>query len=961
MLYTVKRYSTHFLSIILRKPYLSGAFILAILFSLFLLIPLLQQQQDNRQQAASLTGIPAQGFSRFEPPNGKAFYGMGQGFNNPADPNGNVDPYTRDTQPGICSVFSKNGVRPRLLSGYIGMRTALGLSNAINLFETMNSKEGNYYIPMISIVTAVQDITYVDNILNGVYDQNLKDYGAQATRYGKPIFIRPSYEINDGGGHDNMMKLWAAARGKTEQQRKDTTLLVYRKVVDLMRQGSIEQTGKDLLNVAWVWHVWPNSGGNSYWDSWYPGNRYVDWMGISIYGNDYVKWGFDSIAAYSKYKGNMPIVLSESAPISGTGTVDPNVLTGFFDPYFSHIENSNYNVKGFIYLNNLWSADPVNAYLKWPDTRIQSNPSVVNRFVTETAKPYFQVPSTVLQIGQKPYEGPGISAGWQSSDGVLHIISRDKYWELNQPAGNVWTVASPVASVAPFTNFPDAARINGLAPWESGGITAAWFTPSESNRYLRIIGGGNRFYRYDYQTATWWTGGNPWNIATNTWSQAPTVNGLKPWDGGGITAAWVAPDNYMRVISKDRFYRQNLTTGLWDTASTALGVLPLGNATWSAAPLVDGLKPWQGAGITAAWVKDGHILQLKNKDRYWEWDLTAAGGLEWGIHGNYRDGDNANVWKKAPFIEIAGAPQPSTNQSAVCPLPNPTPRPVTPTLIPTKTPTPRPTNTPTPRPTSTPTRIPTATLTKVPTVTPTRIPTATPTKVPPTGIGSPPTVTPTIRPTVTPTRIPTQSVPTASPTSKVTVVPTQTPTPTTQLGKTTLSLTLGLHGIGTGGDNVNPTGTGNTNPLHSTRSVLVDVYNVSNVLVVTTQGAVTYSATSGRFVGSANVDQLSQGLYTGRVRINQYLTRTIPGIITIQPGQTTIIPLLSITTGDIDTNNKLNINDYNMILDCFSELLPPRNCSDATKKVATDLNDDGNINQFDYNLFLRELSVQSGQ
>jgi hypothetical protein len=89
--------------------------------------------------------------------------------------------------------------------------------------------------------------------------------------------------------------------------------------------------------------------------------------------------------------------------------------------------------------------------------------------------------------------------------------------------------------------------------------------------------------------------------------------------------------------------------------------------------------------------------------------------------------------------------------------------------------------------------------------------------------------------------------------------------------------------------------------------------------------------------------------------VPQYLGRQYPGILSIANGQATHLQDLALVSGDTNNDNVLSI------LDCFSDLTPARNCSDANKKLMTDLTDDGEVNQFDYNLFLRELSVQSGQ
>jgi hypothetical protein len=318
-------------------------------------------------------------------------------------------------------------------------------------------------------------------------------------------------------------------------------------------------------------------------------------------------------------------------------------LGTFFKPFFGSIGNASNKVKGFIYNNINWIG--IN---DWPDSQITLNPSVIEIFAAETAKTNYQIAADVLRVGQKPYEGPGITAGWQSPDKVLHIISKDKYWALNQGgAQSVWTKASHIKNIAPFSTAP---AVNGLRPWEGEGITATWTVPGEGHRYLRIMS-KNRFYRYDYQTGAWYNGPIPFTDPTNYWSKAPAVNGLRPWEGEGITAVWAAPDGFLRVVSRNRFYRYNPRTSRWDFAQA----FPLRDAKnlWNKAPLnnsIDRARPWEGAGITAAWVKDGSLLQIKSRDRYWELNLTTN---QWTpSHGNYRDLPMTSIWKTAPFVAI---------------------------------------------------------------------------------------------------------------------------------------------------------------------------------------------------------------------------------------------------------------------------------------------------------------------
>ncbi len=211
----------------------------------------------------------------------------------------------------------------------------------------------------------------------------------------------------------------------------------------------------------------------------------------------------------------------------------------------------------------------------------------------------------------------------------------------------------------------------------------------------------------------------------------------------------------------------------------------------------------------------------------------------------------------------------------------------------------------------------------------------------------------------TPTNTPTPK-PTSSPTPSV--MPSATPTPTPLPGTTTLSFpSILLHGIGSAGDSVAPGTSGNTSPLTPNRTLTVQVVNASNVLVTTLSGTITYSPSSGGFSGSVSLGStVPTGSYLVKVKTDKYLVKQLPGIITLTQGQTTTIPPVSLIVGDINNDNTLNILDYNILLGCYSDFLPPTSCP-GTNGKESDLNDDGSVNASDYNLFLRELSVQSGE
>ncbi len=271
---------------------------------------------------------------------------------------------------------------------------------------------------------------------------------------------------------------------------------------------------------------------------------------------------------------------------------------------------------------------------------------------------------------------------------------------------------------------------------------------------------------------------------------------------------------------------------------------------------------------------------------------------------------------------------------------------VTNQVVPTPTTpaTPKPTATKAPTPTSTKTATPTPTKKVTPTPTRSAYPTLTSTPVPtkkPTA-----TIAPTLPPSPTPTRIPV-------------VRPTLQPTPTINPSATNLALSIGLHGIGRGGEKLSATASGNLDPFRKQRVFTVVVRNLDNQQVASASAMLTYNDQLGTYQGYIPVTNLTSGQYTFVLRTANYLGQSIPGVKQITQQQANALSSISLVAGDANNDNKVSVLDYNVLMDCFSDLTPPKACT-VDKRNATDLNDDGYVNQVDYNFFLRELSVFEG-
>ncbi len=205
-------------------------------------------------------------------------------------------------------------------------------------------------------------------------------------------------------------------------------------------------------------------------------------------------------------------------------------------------------------------------------------------------------------------------------------------------------------------------------------------------------------------------------------------------------------------------------------------------------------------------------------------------------------------------------------------------------------------------------------------------------------------------------------VPTPTPTSSP--APTASPAP----GDTLLALKVGMDAIGSVGDNENPNpSSSNQNPVHPNRNVEVWVFDSNNNQVVDKLGSINYNAGTGIFTGTVDLGgNFVTGNYTIKVKSDGHLRRLIPGIQNIAAGQTAQMPQVNLVAGDVNGDNVLNITDYNILLSCINDpdvanVDNHQLCnSNPSYIINSDLDDNGVVNKFDYNLFVREYSVQSG-
>jgi len=111
-------------------------------------------------------------------------------------------------------------------------------------------------------------------VARGDYDFYIDTWAAEAARFRTPLFVRFAHEMNDPYRYP-----WGP-----QNNTKEEFIAAWRHVVDRFRRAGA-------TNVIWVWspHV-----AYEYWDLYYPGAEYVDWVATGVLN-------FGPIAQWSRW------------------------------------------------------------------------------------------------------------------------------------------------------------------------------------------------------------------------------------------------------------------------------------------------------------------------------------------------------------------------------------------------------------------------------------------------------------------------------------------------------------------------------------------------------------------------------------------------------------------------------------------------------------------------------------
>ncbi len=309
---------------------------------------------------------------KFTPSNGRLLI-IGQDINSIADYN---------------SAFDKV---PAGHSGYTSMNNLEGLSSACTDYGTgVHHAAGlaSSY-PNSTIAIGLYLVDQLDGINNGSLDNNMNTLIDELVALNKPVYLRFGYEFDGPWNHYEPGAF------------KSAWIKLHDRIKAKNAQNKIAMVWQSACYCSGTYNNHPIG-------AWYPGDQYVDLIGLSIFtAADCNYSAVDNMVNFAR-NHSKPVIVCEStpqgydlsdntvAPVMGSnvGQKSPvsadEIWNKWYQPFFNYIENNEDIIRGVTYINANWDSQGMwdHPYDQgyWGDSRVQANNTIKTKWTNEINK-----------------------------------------------------------------------------------------------------------------------------------------------------------------------------------------------------------------------------------------------------------------------------------------------------------------------------------------------------------------------------------------------------------------------------------------------------------------------------------------------------------------------------------------------------------------------------------------------
>jgi len=294
----------------------------------------------------------------------------------------------------------ENLIEKKPLWAYFSQSWYNGIEYPKEAISTINNRG---VVPFIRFMPRTNEEQYVaeskftlQHIIDGMFDDELRQWAKDAKADNIPLLIDFAVEANGDwfswsgvfNGRDNKAGYGDSNYFDGPERYRDA----YRHIIDIFRD-------EDVRHVTWFFHADIYSNPQGEWNKakyYYPGDDYIDWIGVSLYGPQHPKedyWETMSEILAEQYKGIAEISTSKPIALLEFGVTDDHPLgnkSEWLEDAFETILNGTYlNFKAISYWHETWEEDDVFASI-----RVDSSEASLETFKEYAKNPRFVTEGT---------------------------------------------------------------------------------------------------------------------------------------------------------------------------------------------------------------------------------------------------------------------------------------------------------------------------------------------------------------------------------------------------------------------------------------------------------------------------------------------------------------------------------------------------------------------------------------
>ncbi len=217
----------------------------------------------------------------------------------------------------------------------------------------------------------------LDNIVAGRLDDYLSSWAHRLALYGRPVLLRWAHEMNGD------WYLW----GRKDGNSPEKYVAAWRHIHDLF-------TAADAANVQWVWSPSVAEDADSAFEPYYPGDQYVDWLGLDGYNHGPQIWrwfpqifsdSYNRITALS----SRPLMIAEVASsdaLPKQAALGDTKAKWITDALSDAVPNKFPRIRAVVWFNENKTDVEAGGY----DWRVQSSPAALRAFSAAVASDFYR-------------------------------------------------------------------------------------------------------------------------------------------------------------------------------------------------------------------------------------------------------------------------------------------------------------------------------------------------------------------------------------------------------------------------------------------------------------------------------------------------------------------------------------------------------------------------------------------